>query len=267
MPEILRANVLADFAFFRRSRLLLAFTIAFLLLTGLSSLPALFGDSGVLNFNSLKSIFSELNNFLLILAGGLGLFIVASHLRNRSLKMVFTKPCTPALWMASAMLAAAIVSFLLTGVICLSALAVSYGWHIPVRPGLLFVSADTFIASLGVIAYMMLLATLVHPAIAVTLVVIFNAETFYSAQLWAQATLRSGSSSLFLRVLEHIFHFLYLVLPMFFAFGKKTEGIYSSLRVGHSEWKYLPYSFGYALTLSAFCYFLSVLALQKRRHI
>jgi hypothetical protein len=267
MSEILRANVLADFAFFRRSRLLLAFALAFLLLTGLSSLPALFSDSGIQSFNSLRGIFSELNEFLFVLAGGLGLFIVSSHLRNRSLKMVFTKPCSPALWLVSAMIAAGAVSLILNGIVLASAVALSLGWHIPVRAGLVFISVDTFIASLGVIAYLMLLATLVRPAIAVTLVLIFNAGTFYAAETWAQGTIRAGNSSLMLRILERLFHFLYLLLPMFHAFDKSTEGIYTSFRVVHSEWKYLLYSFGYVLVLSAFCYFLAVLALQKRRHI
>ena len=58
-----------------------------------------------------------------------------------------------------------------------------------------------------------------------------------------------------------------LLLPMFFAFGKETETVYASLRVAHGQWKYLLYSFAYVLTLSAFCYALSLFALQKKKHI
>src|SRR5262249_59974931 len=79
----------------------------------LSSLPALFMNSGVQTFNSLQQIFSVLNTFLLFFSGGLGLFIMSSHLRGRNLKMVFTKPCSPALWLASAFLAAVAVALLL----------------------------------------------------------------------------------------------------------------------------------------------------------
>jgi hypothetical protein len=224
MAEVLRANILAHFAFYRRSRLLMAFALAFLLLTGLSSLPALFNDDGVKTFNALQQIFSILNVFLLFLAGGLGLFIVSSHLRNRSLKMVFTKPCSPALWLASAILS-------------------------------------------GIIAYMVLLATLAHPAIAVTFALIFNAQMFYGAQMWTQAAIRAGSSSVALRVLEHIFHGLYLALPMIHAYGKQTEGINTSLRVLQGDWKYPLYSLGYVLVLTAFCYFVALFALQRKRHI
>lgn len=267
MVELLKANLLAHFAYYRRSRLLLAFVLVFLLLTGLSSLPALFAHSGVQSFYSLREIFSSLNGFLLFLAGGLGLFIISSHLRSRSLKMVFTKPCSPAVWLLSAFMAAVAVCLLLNTIVLASAVALSLGWHLPVRAGLVFVSLNTFIASVGIIAYLMLLTMLVHPAVAVAFALIFNADLFYDAQLWAQATIRSGSSSWFLRVIERLFHYLYLLLPMVYPFGKKTESIYSSLRVLHGEWAYLLYSFGYALALSAFFYFLALFALQRRRHI
>jgi ABC-type transport system involved in multi-copper enzyme maturation permease subunit len=267
MAELLRANILANLAYYRRSRLLLAFMLVFLLLTGLSSLPSLFLNSGVQSFNALQQIFSVLNDFLLFLAGGLSLFIISSHLRSRSLKMVFTKPCSPALWLVSAFISAVAVSLLLNGVVLGGAAALSLGWHLPVRAGLLFVSVDTFVASVGIIAYLMVLTTLVHPAIAVTLALIFNADLFDSFQHWTLAVIRSGNSSFALRVLERLFHYLYLTLPMIYAFGKKTETVYSSLRVGHGEWKYLVYSFGYVAVLSAFCYFSALFALQRKRHI
>ena len=79
MTELLRANILADFAFFRRSRLLLAFMLLFLLLTGLQSLPPLFANSGVQSFNALQQIFSELNGFLLVLCACLGLLAALRH--------------------------------------------------------------------------------------------------------------------------------------------------------------------------------------------
>ncbi len=267
MAELLKANILADFAFYRRSRLLLAFMLVFLLLTGLNSIPPLFTNSGVQKFNALQDIFSDLNTFLLFFAGAMGLFIISSHLRNRNLKMVFTKPCSPALWLASAFLSAVAASFFLNCIVLARGVTLSLIWHVPVRAGLVFVSLDTFLASVGIIAYLMLLATLVHPAIAATLALIFNAELFLSVQIWTLAAIRSGNSSPALRALEHFFHYLYLLLPMVHAFGKETQGIYRSLRVPHGEWKYLPYALGYALALSAFCYCLALFTLQRRRHI
>lgn len=267
MVELLKANILADFAYYRRSRLLLAFLSVFLLLTGLSALPPLFTHSGFQSFNSLQQIYTTLNDYLLFFAGGLGLLIISSHLRSRNLKMVFTKPCSPMVWLASAFLAAVAVSLLLNGIVLASAVGLSFAWHLPVRGALLFISLDTFIASVGIIAYLMLLAMVAHPAIAVTFALIFNADLFYGGLTWAEAMIRSGNSSFGLRALERLFQGLYYVLPMVYAYGDKTKDIYSRLRVGHGDWRYILYSFGYVLAFSIFCYLVALFALQRKKHI
>jgi hypothetical protein len=265
--ELLKANILADFAYFRRSRLLLAFLLVFVLLTGLDALPPIFMQSGVQSFNTLQEIYSTLSIYLLLFAGGLALFVISSHLRSRSLKMVFTKPCSPAVWLGSAFLSAIGASLLLNAIVLASAVALSLAWHLPVRSALLFISIDTFIASIGVIACLILLGTIMHPAIAVTFALIFNADLFYGGQTWAAAMIRSGNKSFALHFLERLFQFLYLLVPMVHAFGDKTGDVYNRLRITHGDWKYALYSFGYVVALSAFCYLLALFALQRRRHI
>jgi hypothetical protein len=113
----------------------------------------------------------------------------------------------------------------------------------------------------------MLLASFMHPAISVTFALIFNADLFYGAQEWTQSAIRSGNSSLALRILEKVFHLLYILLPMVHAFGQKTQKIYASLRVPNSEWKYLLFALGYALALSAFCYSAALFALRRKRYV
>jgi ABC-type transport system involved in multi-copper enzyme maturation permease subunit len=267
MSELLRANIAAHLAFYRRSRLLLAFLILFGVLTALEFIPQLFVASGVQNFNTLREVFNTLNIYLMIFAAGLGLFIVSAHLRNRSLKMVFTKPCPPAMWLFSAFLAAVIVALVLNAIVLGGVSILALFWHIPVRSGLVFVSAHTFISSIGLAAYLMLLATIMHPAIAAILAIIFNASLFYGGFLWSRSAIKAGNHSAGLRVLGHVFHLLYLIAPIFEPFDKQTQNIQVSLRVMHGEWKYLLYSFGYALALSAFCYFASLFALQRQKHI
>lgn len=267
MTELLKANIWADVTFYRRSKLLLAFMVVFLLLTALQSLPPLFMNSGVQSFNSLQQIISDLNFFLLVLAAGMGLLIISSHLRNRSLKMVFTKPCPPELWLLSAYLSAAAMSLFLNLVVLGSGVVLSLLWHLPVRMGLVFVSAETFAVSLGLIAYLMLLATVMHPALAAIVAIIFNADLFYQFDVWTRAAIRSGSSSFALRMVERVFHSLYILLPIVYPFDKQTENIHTSLRVMHSQWKYLLFFFGYALALSAFCYCVALYALQRKNHI
>ena len=267
MTELVKANVWAGLTYYRRSRLLLAFLLLFLLLTALQSLPPIFMNSGVQSFNSLQQITTTLDGFVLILSAGMGLLISSSHLRNRSLKMVFTKPCPPALWVLSAFLAAALVSLFLNAVVLSGGVALSIVWHLPVRVGLLFISAQTFVMSLSLIAYLMLLGTVMHPALAAIVAIIFNADLFYEFQLWTLGAIRSGSNSWALKVLEKVFHGLYIALPMFFPFDTQTRNIHISLRVISGEWKYLLFSFGYALLLSAFCCCVALYGLQKKNHI
>lgn len=267
MTELIQANLRADFAYYRRSRLLLAFMLVFLLLTSLSSLPAFFSDSGVQSFNALQEIVSNLDMCLILLSGGVALFVISSHLRNRSLKMVFTKPCKPSVWLASAFLSAALVALLLHLVVLLSAVGLSYWWHVPVRPGLVFILTDNLIASIGVIAYLTLLASIAHPAVAATFALVFNSDMFYGVHEWTQGALWSGHAGSFMRILDKIVDFFYLALPMVRAFGRETETIYQSYRVTHGDWKYLAYALGYVTILSAFCYFTALFALQHRKYI
>ena len=267
LAELFRANVRANLAFFRRSRLLMAFGLVFLLMMVLRTIPPLFTDSGVQRFETLAEVFSELNGFLLVLSGGLGLFVISTHLRNRSLKMVFTKPCSPAVWLLSAFVSAVAVSFLLSCLVLANSVAMSLIWHLPVRAGLLFVAADNLLASVSLIAYLMFLAMLVHPAIAVTCAALFNASMFYSFYVWTLAYGRAGNSGTAMRAMQHIFHFLYLLFPIFYVFSEKTAKIYSSLRVAQGDWKYLLYSLGYVVVLSVFCYLVSLFLLQKKQHI
>ncbi len=267
MTEILKANLLANFAFFRRSRLLYAFAIVFFLLTALTSIPALFVKSNIRNFDTLQSIAEILAFFLFLFSAGLGLFVMTSHLRTRSLKMVFTKPCSPALWLFSAFLSAVLLSLALHAVVLFAVILIAWWWHLAVISGLVFLFANFFGYSVGIIAYLMLLGSIVHPAIAVVVAVLFNADIFYS--IWTSTLAMSiyNKSSHALRALEHLFHFLYLALPISFPFSAKVANSIQTLRVIHGEWRYPAYTLGYSLALSAFCYCLALFALQRRKHI
>ena len=267
MGELLKANLVAHFAYYRRSRLLLAFGLVFLVLTLLFSLPGFILSSHVQGFSVLQQIFSELNGLLVLFSAGLSLFIISSHLRARSLKMVFTKPCPPALWLGSALLSAALASLMINLVILVSALVVSLIFRMQVVGGLFYGSLDTFAASVGLMAYLMFLAMVMHPVMAGVFALIFSSGTFYTLLTWTQAAIQAGSNSAAVRVLKDVFYFFYVLLPMNHAFARESQRIEASLRVGQGEWHYAFYSLGYALTLSALCYCLSLFFLQRKRLI
>src|SRR5262249_2642723 len=138
---------------------------------------------------------------------------------------------------------------------------------IPVRSGLVFASTYSFTSSVGLIAYMMLLATLVHPAIAVTFALVFNASLFPQVWQWTEPTLRSAPHTTTLSVSSHIFHYLYLIFPIVHVSDDKISPIVGSLHVPPSSWRYPAYSAGYSLALSLFCDTAALLALERRKHI
>jgi ABC-type transport system involved in multi-copper enzyme maturation permease subunit len=265
MGELLRANTLTHLAYFRRSRLLLAFVLVFLLLASLGLLPAIYSNSRVASFDSLREIFVTFNTFLVYFGAGLGLFVMSSHLSNRSLKMVFTKPCPPPLWLASAFLASALVSLVLIGFVLLCAVGLSLIWHVAVRPGLVFISLDTFLAAVEMSGLFIFLTTFLHPAIAVAFALIFNGSFFYYLRMFMHNALKTATHRFILKGLEDIFQFLYLMVPMSHAFESKTTSIYSSFRVPTHAWIYLLYSLGYTLAVSALFYLLALFFLQRKR--
>jgi ABC-type transport system involved in multi-copper enzyme maturation permease subunit len=267
MSELLRANLKVHLIYYRRSRLVTGFALVFLLLVLLFSLPAVFSSSVVETFGALQSIFTMLNDLLIAFSAGLGLFIISSHLRDRNLKMVFTKPCPPPVWLASAFLSAVVASLILNVAILVGALAVSLIWHAKVEPGLVYLSLVTFAASVGMIAYMMFLATILHPVIAAVFALLFNPDLFYNIQIWTQVMINGGMKNWALQALTRLFHFIYLALPMIHAYPKQTDAVSGALRVGHGQWPTAFYSLGYALALSALSYCLSLFFLQRKRLI
>lgn len=105
------------------------------------------------------------------------------------------------------------------------------------------------------------------PVVAPVVALIFNADLFYQFDVSTKAAIRSGNSSIALRIVERLFHGLYILLPMVYPFDKQTQNIHTSLRVMSGEWKYLLFSPGYTLALSAFCYCMSLFALRRKNHI
>jgi len=267
MREQFKANLRAHILYYRRSRLLLAFALVFLGMTLLYSLPALFSPLQGAAFSAAREIFTTLNMFLTAFSAGLGLFIVSSHLRDRNLKMVFTKPCPPEWWLASAYLSAVLVSALVNAAILACALAVSLVAHAKIQAGLAFVSLDTFAGSLALTAYFMFLAMIIHPVIAVVFALVFNPSIFYHMQIWTQALINSGAGGAFLRLVERLFHILYMTFPMVHPFSRETSGIENSLRVETGHWHYAFYSLGYALALTALSYCLSLFFLRRKKLI
>jgi len=264
MLEIFTANVWAHLTFFRRNRLVLAASIIMLFVMGLSTLPSLFFTSSNKQFEIITIIFSRLNLFTFLLTGGLGLFLVAAHLRARNIKMVVTKPCPPEVWLLTGFVAAALVSlFLHAGVLGVS-LLLSVIWNVPVQSGFLFLAIDSFSTSLILLSYLMFLSMVMHPVLAIIVSLLFNEGAFYGLMTIFGVARNVNDGGFWSSLGYHTAKTVYFMTPMTDPLAGKGIGVYYSYKTELADWSYLGESFVYMIAICGMFYFLSCLFLRRK---
>ena len=264
MREQFWVNLTADLRFYRRNRLLLVVGLLFLVITAISATYSLTAGSATSKFDLVRSVFDELNEFAVIFTASLSLFLISSHLRNRNIKMVVTKPCLPETWLAaafgSAVIAAAALFAIILGAVLLACLA----WRIPYQSGFALVSLESFLQAVVVMGYMLLLALLMHPAVAVVAALLFNENTFYGMRFALLTAIKTTGGNLLLPVIEKVTYAVYMLLPTFSPYAAKTAQVHESLRGSAEAWKALASIALYALGASALFFFLSVFVLRRK---
>jgi hypothetical protein len=264
MREQLIAHLGTHLRFFRRNRLLLAVAGVFLVITGLSLMSALLFSSSASRFESIRYVSEGLTGFARMLVPAMGLFLVSSHLRNRTLKMVFTKPATPEVWLASGLFAAILVGLTLHLLIAGLCVGLSLAWGVPVQAGFLFSALDSFLRSAILLGYLSFLTVVLHPVVAVLIVLVFNEGAFYGLISMMEAAIRATGGSPVLPVFKEIFRAIYILLPMTTPLEGRSDEVARSLRVTEGDWSTLLLRTGYAFVVLAFFYMLSTMALRRR---
>jgi len=268
MLNMVKSNILTNIKFYRRNRLLVGGSLFILAVMAVSTLPGIFYFSKTKHLDIIRMLFSTLSSFTTIVIGGLGLLFISHHLRNRTTKMVFTKPCSPELWLLSGLLSAglvAAVSYVLIFIIC-SALFLY--WGLPFQWGLVVITFDQLIQSMIALSFAVFLAVLFHPVIAVLIIVLFNESSFYYLKLLLMSGIKSGGSSEgLLRLLKGLVDAVYMVMPTFQPFSEKLHSVYSSFRITPGHINYVLLVFAYGLISCSFYYLLSLYFLKGKRHV
>jgi hypothetical protein len=264
MLEQLRANLGTHLKFYRRNRLLLVLALLFALLAGLSITFSLIFSSTTGRFEIVHGVVSQLDNFAFVLVGALGLFLVSSHLRNRSLKMVLTKPCLPETYLASVFLSAAVVGALLYAAILSFGLILCGFWKIPIQSGFFFITAESLLQALIVMAYLAFLSFVMHPVPAVLIALLLNEGIFYQLRFALLTAIKNTGGNPLLPAVEKVTFLLYMILPMYQPYSEKTESVHESLRTTTADWGTLGQVALYTLAITGLCYCLSDLALRRK---
>ena len=267
MIERFRANVAINLKFYRRNRLLAGVALLFIVLSLLYVGGSLLFASSTGRFDLIRQLFDQLTRFAFVFVAAVGLVLVAVQVRGKAVKLIFTKPCSPEVWLGSAFVSAIILAAILYFSIAVITLALSLLWHIPIQSGFTFIAIEWFFEAISAMAYMTFLSTVMHPVIAIMIAVLFNESIFFTMRMGLIATIKYTGGNLLLPLLEKVTYVLYVITPMFSPYSEKTETINNSLRVAPGEWHYLIYICVYALTLTVLFYLLTLFALKRKNFV
>lgn len=264
MLDQVRLHTRIHLKFLARSRVLLGFAILILLGTAIGFVPMVFLDTVSNRFDVLKALAEQLHDTARILTAGIGLLAIWSHRRQRSIKMVVTKPSPLEGWVASIVAAAAGAGIAAHAVVAAATFGLALYWGVPYEPGFLYVGVSRFVESMIVLAVLTALSAALHPIIAVLGVLFFSESTFtFLGTVLAgasEARHTNPAVALSLKALKGA----YYVVPVSAPFHDKTAAVEQSLRVSTADWKYLIAACGYALLVTAVGYVMTVFVLRRR---
>lgn len=268
MGKQLRACLVTNITFVWRNRLPVVVGSLFLGMALLTMLPAFFLATPGKHLLLLRQLVSTLNGCVYWLSGAIALLTLSHHLRSRSVKLVLTKPCPLEVWLLSNFLSVLAIAFVLDAIIWLAGVGCSALWGLPVQQGLAYLSFESFCRTVIVCAYLILLTTLFHPAVAVLVAVMFQEGTFYMMLVWLTAAVQAtGGPAVppILVALKQAFEAFYFLLPSYAPFLMDTAGVHQSLRIGAGDLAHLGTTLLYAVCFASFCFWGSDLVLRRKR--
>jgi hypothetical protein len=264
MRERFLFHVGSHLRLFLRSRIVLGVGLVILGIWALGLLPMLFGASNTSRFNQLGFLANRIALLGWLLSAALGLFVTSTHLRNRSLQMVLTRPGSPQLWLASVFAAALIVATALQAIGVLVTLGLSLAWGVPYQIGFLYVAIEAVFQAAIVIAMLTTLGAIVHPVVALLAVSLFNENTFLTLRFGLELAHARGGTGWLVESMRHLAIGIHTALPMLSPFETQTGLLKQTLRAEPADWGYLAATAAYSLAVTAVCFLLADLALRRR---
>jgi hypothetical protein len=256
-----RAHTTVHLKFLARSRVLLGFGLLVTLWAGVMLIPAFVAGSLSDRFESLRAVAETLHFVAAVVTAGLGLFVLSSHRRARTIKIVATKPSAFEGWVASVFAAPVLVGLVAQAVVAGIILGLSLYWGVPYQVGFVYLAARRFIQSAIALAYLTALGSIIHPVLAVVVALVVNEWTFSAVA--ANAAALADRGWLALRAVDATASALYYIVPTFSPFADQIGALDHSFRVATIDWRYLWASAGYAAVTCAFGYLATLVALRR----
>jgi hypothetical protein len=270
MYALLRANVETNLAFYRRNRLLIAAALFIVLIMGITSIPAIVFTSKTQHLELIKIVLRQVTGLGTVVTVGLGLMLVSQHIRDRSVKMVFTKPCLPEVWLLGSFLSAALVAFVLfAGGLLISSVLFAV-WKIPFQTGVLFIVLNEFFQALSLMAFATFLSVVFHPVMAIFVLLVLQESLFYWLKIMLTGGIKAmgeGALAALLKVVKLFVDALYMLWPTFSPYEEKMKRLTTSLRGSDADWTYLLLAITYSVLLTVAFFFLTGYVLKKKRYV
>ena len=263
--EGLREHTIVHLKFVTRSRVLVGFASLLLLIAGVMLLPAIFIGTAANRFELLKQVADELHAIAATITAGLGLFVLWSHRRTRSIKLVATRPGSFDAWVASLFIVPAMFGVAAQAAVAAITCGLSLYWDVPYQIGFFYLTVQWLAQSLIVLAYLTALGAVAHPVLAVLTLLFFNASTFHMLGVTLGGAIEAGYTSGFWRAAQSVVAMLYYIAPTFSPLAQETSVVNETLRVAAIDWRYLAGVVAYALLTSAFGFMTTVVLLRRRQ--
>jgi hypothetical protein len=264
MLDALKLHTATHLRFFARSRLILGLALVIGSLWVLGVVVFLMMESSGDRFDMLRMISGQLRWFAWFYTAGMGLFALWWHTSQRTTSLIFTRPGYPEVWLASVFGSAFLVAVVIhTAGFALTAI-LSLAWGIPFQAGFVWLSIDGVLESVIMVSVLTGLAAVLHPVLALLVMVFFTESVFYSVDTMLLGYLEAHGRSFWVGAIEHLVRAIHAVLPMVDPFAARTSEVERSLRVTGSDWLWLGATAAYAAGMFLFWFLLTDYRLKRK---
>jgi len=270
MIRKLKVSVLNNFRLYLRSRVLLLISIVLGVLLLIYFIPLVVSMSTSSRFNTIVEIVSFFNSLCSFYILSLFLIGIHSPMRDRSIKLIFTKPLLPEYWLLSNFASSLLVAVLLNFLVFLIAVLALYLWSIPMQIGLVYILANNFFNLVVLLSFVLFVSMLINPVAAAILTLTFSDDFFYylgSFIVGMKEVIEQRWLALLADAIHYSFELVYFIIPISDLYSKEKGEIYQSLRVSGADWDNLVFTFVYAVVIFIFYFLLSSLLLKRKRLI
>ena len=270
MLNKLAINIKNNFILYKRSKLLIILGIILLVFYGLTSLPYLITVSFTGKLSGISTILRNLHGFsslflVIVLLVGLNYPV-----KNRCLKMIITKPCQPETWLLSNYISSILIALIINVLIFIIACIFFVIWDMGFQLSLVYIFFDRFLHLVLILSHITFLMMVFGVWGAVIFgIILTDSFFFYMTNMFsALHTSAAGSAGkIIYLVIQKLFYFIYLVIPMSNPFSKETNLIYRNFRVESSDWQYMFYTLIYTALIAGFFYLVNSYLLKRKRLI